>query len=42
LPSPEKLKRPNSAISSFKKSQILENEKNGLIKAKIFFKNLLK
>jgi len=27
LPGPKKLKRPNLAISSFKKGQILKNEK---------------
>jgi hypothetical protein len=41
LPGPNKLKRPNLAISSFKKGQILKNEK-GQIKAKFPSKNLLK
>jgi hypothetical protein len=37
LPGPKKLKRPNMAISSLKKGQILKNEKRpnkGQIKAK--------
>jgi len=41
LPGPKKLKRPNLAISSFKKGQILKNEKRpnkGQISFKIFVK----
>jgi len=41
LPGPNKLKRPNLAISSFKKGQILKNEKRpnkGLISFKKFVK----
>jgi len=41
LPGPKKLKRPNLAISSFKKCQILTNEKRPN-KGQIFFKNFLK
>jgi len=41
LPGPKKLKRPNLAISSFKKGQILKNKKRpnkGQISFKIFVK----
>jgi len=41
LPGPKKLKRPNLAIRSFKKGQILKNEKRpnkGQISFKIFVK----
>jgi len=41
LPGPKKLKRPNLAIGSFKKGQILKNEKrpnNGQISFKKFVK----
>ena len=41
LPSPKKLKRPNLAISSFKKGQILKNEKRPN-KGQISFKKLVK
>jgi len=41
LPGPKKLKSPNLAISSFKKGQILKNEKRQN-KGQIFFKKLLK
>jgi hypothetical protein len=41
LPGPKKLKRPNLAISGFKKGQILKYEK-GQIKAKFPSENLLK
>jgi hypothetical protein len=41
LPGPKKLKRPNLAISSFKKGQILKNEKRPN-KGQIFLKKLFK
>jgi hypothetical protein len=41
LPGPKKLKRPNLAISSFKKGQILKNEKRPN-KGQISLKKLLK
>jgi len=41
LPGPKKLKRPNLAISNFKKGQILKNEKRPN-KGQISFKKLLK
>jgi len=39
LPGPKKCKRPNLAISSFKKGQILKNEKRPN-EGQISFKNL--
>jgi len=41
LPGPKKLKKPNLAISSFKKGQILKIEKRPN-KGQIFLKKLLK
>jgi hypothetical protein len=41
LPGPKKIKRPNLAISSFKKGQILKNEKKPN-KGQIYLKKLLK
>jgi len=41
LPGPKKLKRPNLAISSFKKGQILKNEKR-LNKGQISLKKFVK
>jgi len=41
LPGLKKLKRPNLAISSFKKGQILKNEKRPN-KGQISFKNFVK
>jgi hypothetical protein len=41
LPGPNKLKRPNLAISSFKKGQILKNEKRPN-KGQISFKKFVK
>jgi len=39
LPGPKKLKRPNLAISSFKKGQILKNEKRQNLPQKFCSKN---
>jgi len=41
LPGPKKLKRPNLAISSFKKGQILKNEKRPY-KGQISLKKMVK
>jgi len=41
LPSPKKLKRPNLAISNFKKGQILKNEKRPN-SGQISFKKIVK
>jgi len=41
LPGPKKLKRPNLAISSFKKGQILKNEKRPN-KGQIYLKKFVK
>jgi len=41
LPGPNKLKRPNLALSSFEKGQILKNEKRPK-KGKISFKKFVK